>query len=480
MSTAALPAGLAAVSEHFSRKMVIGSILGPLLGIAFWFAPLSIAPSAQHALAIVLFMAVLWITEPVDYGITTLFGLFLFWALKVAKFDVAFSGFADSTPWFLFGAMLMGEAASRSGLARRIGYGVMRVIGTSYSRLLLSMISFVLILNFLVPSGLAQMTIVGPIALGILAAFKLEGRSNIARGMFVTITYCCGLFNKMMLAGGASILTRGVVEKMTGKPILWSQYIIAFFPAIFLSVLGCWLCCLWLYPPEKKTLPGGREYLAQAAAELGPWSSAEKKSLFWLALAVLLWSTDFLHGLNPAVVAIGGGLLVTMPGIGVLTTKEARQVNFLLITFVGGALGMGEVLVQTKALDVLTHFMMNGIAPLMVGSTMSAGVLYGAAFLYHFLLASEISMLSTLLPVIVKFATDHGFDPAAMAMICTFASAGKLFVYQSAVLMLGYAFGHFEPKDLFKFGLVLSIFEGVLLILIVAIYWPMIGLSLKI
>ena len=98
----------------FSVKMRIGAALGPILGVLFWFAPLGIAPVAQHALAIVLFMAVLWITEPVDYGVTTLMGLYLFWALKVAKFETAFSGFADSTPWFLFGAMLMGEAASRS------------------------------------------------------------------------------------------------------------------------------------------------------------------------------------------------------------------------------------------------------------------------------------------------------------------------------------------------------------------------------
>ena len=479
MNPATLVAAASPAGAAYSRKMLIGSLLGPVLGIAFWFAPLAMDKLPQHALAIVLFMAVLWITEPVDYGVTTLFGLFLFWALKITKFETAFSGFADSTPWFLFGAMLMGEAASRSGLARRIGYGVMRLIGTSYSRLLFSMITFVLILNFLVPSGLAQMTIIGPIAVGIVAAFGLEGGSNIGRGMFVIITYCCGLFNKMMLAGGAAILTRGVVEKMTGRPILWSQYLIAFLPALVLSVFACWLCSLWLFPPEKKELPGGREFLNKAAAELGPWTNAEKKSLFWLLAAIALWSTDFLHGLSPAVIAIGGGLIVTLPGIGVLRTKDARQLNFLLIIFVGGALGMGEVLVKTKALDVLTQFMMSWIGPLMQGSTGSATVLYWAAFGYHFLLASEISMLSTLLPVIVKFAVDHGFDPAALAMICNFASAGKLFVYQSAVLMLGYAYGYFEAKDLFKIGLVLSIFEGVMLTLIVAFYWPMIGLVLK-
>ena len=292
MSSTAATLALAHSPALLSRKMQIGAILGPVLGLLFWFAPLGIAPVAQHALAVVLFMAVLWITEPVDYGVTTLMGLFLFWALKITKFETAFSGFADSTPWFLFGAMLMGEAASRSGLARRIGYAVMRVIGTSYSRVLFSMITFVLILNFLVPSGLAQITIVGPIAMGIVTAFGAGQTSNIGRGMFVIITYCCGLFNKMMLAGGAAILTRGMLEKMTGKTIFWSQYIVAFLPAILLTVIGCWLVTLWLYPPEKKDLPGGKEFLSRAAAELGPWTVSEKKSLFWLLLAIAFFFAD--------------------------------------------------------------------------------------------------------------------------------------------------------------------------------------------
>lgn len=479
MSVAAVPLGKTEGARTFSHKMLIGSILAPLAGLAFWFAPFSIDPRAQHAVAIVVFMAVLWVTEPVDHGLTALLGCYLFWMLKIVKFEVAFSGFADSTPWFLFGAMLLGEAASRSGLARRIGFYVMRVIGTSYARLLFSLIVFVLILNFLVPSGLAQLTIVAPITVGILTAFGVGAQSNVARGLFVILTYCCGLFNKMMLAGGAAILTRGMLEKLTGQTIFWSQYLVAFLPALLLTVVACWLCILWLYPPEKKNLPGGRAYLEQTAAAWGPWTAAEKKSLAWLLVAIGLWSTDFVHHLNPAIIALGVGLVITLPKVGVISTREIRQINFLLIIFVAGVLGMGEVLVQTKALEVLTAVMMNWMSPWMGGATVSATVLYWAAFGYHFLLASELSMLSTLLPVIIQFAVTHGFDPVGMAMICNFASAGKIFVYQSAVLMLGYSYGHFEAKDLLKVGLVLSVFEGILLMFVVPLYWPLIGMALR-
>jgi di/tricarboxylate transporter len=148
----------------------------------------------------------------------------------------------------------------------------------------------------------------------------------------------------------------------------------------------------------------------------------------------------------------------------------------LLIVFTGGALSMSTVLAKTKALDVLTDKMMQWMTPLIGSSFYSASVLYWSAFLYHFLLSTEVSMLSTSLPVIIRFAVTHGYNPVALAMVWNFASGGKLFVYQSTVLILGYSYGSFEAKDLLRVGLVLTIVEGLVLFLLVPFYWPLIGL----
>lgn len=463
-------------ASELSPRMIVGAVAGPLLGVALWFSPMRIEAAAHHALAIMAFMVVYWIAEPVDHSVTALIGCLLFWSLHIVKFEVAFSGFADSTPWFLFSTMLMGQAAAQSGLAKRIGFSIMRPVGSSYSRLLLGVILFVFVLNFLVPSGLAQLAIVAPMIIGIVTAFGVRLKSNVSRGLFITLSYTCGLFNKMILAGAASVLTRGIVEKLTGQKIYWSQYFIAYLPASLITIFACWLTVLWLYPPEKKQLPGGREYLRDAVSRLGPWTAAEKKTLVLLLLAVVAWSTDFLHHTDPAVIALSVSLLLALPKIGVLKTADIRKVNFLLIVFTGGALSMSTVLAQTKALDVLTDTMMNRMTPLIGGSFYSASVLYWSAFLYHFLLSTEVSMLSTSLPVIIRFAVAHGYNPVALAMVWNFASGGKLFVYQSTVLILGYSYGSFEAKDLMRVGLVLTIVEGLVLFLLVPFYWPLIGL----
>ena len=176
-------------------------------------------------------------------------------------------------------------------------------------------------------------------------------------------------------------------------------------------------------------------------------------------------------------IALGVGLACALPRIGVLTAKDVRRVNFLLIVFLGGALSMGEVLIHTSALNMLTGTMMSGMTPLMGGAFTSPSVLYWTGFLYHFVLGSELSMLSTSLPVIVSYAQSHGFNPIAFALVWAFASGGKLFVYQSSVLIQGFAYGYFTSRDMLLVGLVLTIAEGIILFLLVPLYWPLIGLG---
>jgi anion transporter len=462
-----------------SVKATVGLILGPLIAVLIYFAPLPLEPLVKHALAVVILMIIFWITEPIELGVTALLGCYLFWALNITKVSVAFSGFADSTPWFVFGGLLIGEAASKTGLAKRIGFLVIRLIGTTYNRLLLSIILVVLILNFLVPAGLAQVAIVAPILIGIVAAFGLPQMSNVGRGLFVIMTYTCGLFNKMILAGGNSILTRGMIEKMTGISVSWGKFFIAYFPATLITVFACWIVILKLYPPEKRELPGGRKYIQEALDEMGPWSANEKKAFAWLMLAIGLWATDALHGLSPAIVAVGIGLMVTFPKIGVLTTKDIKKINFLMIMFMAGAMSMGAVIIDTKAVDVMSKFLMSWMAPLLGSSIASVNVLYWAGFGFHFILASELSMLTASLPMIINFALTHGFNPVAFALAWSFSAGGKIFIYQSTVMVLGYSFGYFEAKDLFKVGLALTIVEGIVMALLVPLYWPMLGLGWK-
>jgi len=461
------------------RYRLAASILTVALPLAVWFTPLYLEAIPRHAIAIALFMIIAWVTETLDLGLTGLIGCYLFWALGVVKVDVAFAGFADDTSWLIVGAMLFGIVATKSGLARRTAYLVLLKVGTSYSRLLLGLIITDFLLCFFVPSGTPRVVIMAAIALGLIEAFGLGRGSNVGRGMFLILTYAATVFDKFIIGGAASILSRGAIQQFGHVEVLYSRWLLAFLPCDVILILIAWRLTLWFYPPENASLPGGIRFLRDELSKMGPRKPLEKKALVLMLLAIALWMTDFLHHVSPSVVGLGIGLLALLPGIGVLAIDDLRRLNYLHFFFVAATISLGRALTVTKGLDVLTKVMFAWITPLIGHHYLSTFVLYWTAFIYHIFLSSDLAMLGTSMPVLMNYALAHHLNPLALGMLWTFAGGGKLFVYQSSVLVAGYAFGYFTTKDLFRMGLALSIVSFFLLLLVVSFYWPLIGIGLS-
>jgi solute carrier family 13 (sodium-dependent dicarboxylate transporter), member 2/3/5 len=454
-----------------------GLLLGPVAAAFIWLIPIGLEPVQQKALAVTAFMIVYWIAEPIDHGLTALIGIYLFWALQVAKFPIAFSGFVNSTTWFLFSSLLMAEAAARTGLAKRIGFLLMSKVGSSTTQILTGLLSLSFVLTLFVPSGMGRIAILAPLAAGIFQAAGLGERSNLVRGFFAVLTAFSGLSDVMILSGATSMMTHAILQEQAGIQVLWSQWLVAFLPLNLVMIIASVAITRWLYPGEMSELAGGRRYFEKELSRMGPWSESEKKSLIWFGLAVVLWSTDFIHRTNPAVIGLAAGLLLSLPKIGVLDRKAVKQNNFLIIIFSAGAISMGNVLLQTNTLPLLTERLIGWMEPLLRGPISYTILLYLGGFFYHFIFANRQSMLITSLPMLLVFGNAHGLDLVSLALLWTVGGGGGLFIYQSGVFVLGYSYGYFRAKDFFKIAVVLTVIEGVLLVLLVQFYWPLIGVN---
>src|SRR5215470_10308856 len=287
--------GHAAAPTHLA---LIGQVLCVIVPVALWFMPADIDPITKHGLAISMFMVVAWITQAMDYTVAGFIGCFLYWALGIVRFPVAFSGFANDTAWFLFSALLLGVIATQSGIARRLAFIIMLRIGTTYPRLLLGLIVTDFLLTFIVPSGVARLVIMASIALGLVEAFRVTAGSNVARGMFLILTYTANLFDKMIIAGAGSITARGLIEKVGGVEVQWSQWFIAFLPCSIITLFAAWRLTLWLYPPEQVRLAGGTAFLREELKKMGPLSGSERNAALLMGLAIALWLTDFAHHIS--------------------------------------------------------------------------------------------------------------------------------------------------------------------------------------
>ncbi|MBI3262159.1 MAG: anion permease, partial [Acidobacteria bacterium] len=259
LAVSAAPAAAPAVDAAPDRRAAAWLAAIGAACAAFWVLPVPIDPRAHRALAVGAFMILSWMTQALDHGVAGIAGCFLFWMLGIVRFETAFSGFADTSAWFLFGAVCFGMMAGQSGLARRLAYLVMRAVGHSYPRLLLGLILSDFLLTAVVPSGIARVVIMAAIAMGLVEAFGVGKGSNVARGMFIILTYTATIFDKMLIAGASSITARGAIEKFGEVNVLWSQWALAYLPCDILVMIIAWRLTLWMYPPEAATLPGGAD-----------------------------------------------------------------------------------------------------------------------------------------------------------------------------------------------------------------------------
>ncbi len=440
-----------------------------------WLSPLPVADNTKAALAISLFMIVAWMTEVMEYASAGLVGLFLFWFFEIAKPETIFSGFVNDASWFYIGAVLIAAMATKTGLPQRIAGMVVSRVGFTYSRLLLGLLIIDFLLTFIVPSGVARVVIMAPICMGVISLFGVDKGSNIGKGIFLLVTYTCAIFDKMIIAGTGAITARNVIVTQGAVDVTYSFWLIAFFPCAIVTIITGWWLTLKLFPPEVESLEAKRAEVQAHFGKQAEWSPVATKASVLVGAALTLWLTDSIHGISPAMVAFGIGLIALLPFVDVLDANDFRKANMLPYFFVAAALGMSAVLRETGGLTLLTNAILGGMEPLLSNRIIAVPVLYWTAFVYHFFTASEISMLATSLPILMQFSKDNALDPLWIGMVWTFAAGGKLFAYQSAPLIVGYSYGYFKHTDMLKLGALITVVEFVALSVSAAIYWPLLG-----
>jgi len=260
--------------------------------------------------------------------------------------------------------------------------------------------------------------------------------------------------------------------------VSWAMWLLAFLPASIMTILFSWWVTLRLFPPEVRSLEGKRDMIREHFKVDMNWTPQSRRAAALLLIGVTVWATDIIHHVDPAIVAMVVALVALLPFVGVLSAEELQRTNMLPMLFVGTALSMSAVLSATGALTLLTNTVFSGLEPLLANEMLAVPVVYWGAFVYHFFLASEISMLASSMPIVMEAAKEHMVNPLWLGMLWTFAAGGKLFVYQSSVLVLGYSFGYFRHSDLLKVGAAISVAHFFMVTLTIAFWWPLLGITL--
>ncbi len=389
ISSRAVQETISSTEEHFERlRNSIGLFLGPVAGIMLFLIPIpSIDGKAHRLLAIVSWVVIWWVTEPIPIPVTALLGAILCVVCGIAGAKTVFAPFADPIIFVFLGSFILAEAMAAHGFDRRCAFKILSLkwVGNSTGRILFAFGAIAVCLSAWI-SNTATTAMMYPIALGIIyaTAEMTEKRSGstinpmqlkYGTGMMLMAAYASSVGGIGTPVGTPpNLIGIGMIEKLAHVKIPFFQWMLFAVPITSVIFVLLYLIMYCLHKPEIKRVEGQREYMHSELCALGPLSKGEKNACIAFFITILLWIAPgflaLIYGTSApvyqayneiipegAAALIGAGLLFVLPVNWqkrefTISWEQAAKIDWGTLLLFGGGLTLGNLMFETKLASV--------------------------------------------------------------------------------------------------------------------------------
>lgn len=471
-------------------------VLGIILALP---SPDTLSTGGHRMIGILAFAIILWMSSAVSYPvsatiITALTALLLGFSPNPeapAKLygtsnalKLIISGFSSPAMVLVGAAMFISVAMRKTGLDRRIALNVLSAVGTKVSRIYLGVIITGFILAFFVPSATARLACLAPIIIGIVESLGINKKSQVAALLMVGATQADTFWNIMIQTAAAqNLVAVGFIQTQMNTTIPWIDWLLAAAPYSMLMVTILYFVTQALIKPEFKELKGGDVHIANMRREIRPMSLNEKKLLVISIGLLFLWATGGkLHTIDTTTTTIIAIALFFFPGIGIMDWKFAQpNIDWGSIVMFGAGIGLGSVLLKTKAATWLAHVFVSAFSLETASIFLLIAIMAAFLIVIHLGFASATALSSAMIPIVISIVIGHdadGLNPLGVTMLMQYAICfGLVLPVNSPQGMVAYGTDTFDVKTFMRTGIPMTIIGYLMMLVFTLTYWHWIGLS---
>lgn len=462
------------VEERFDRRRrAVGLVLGPAAcALLLAFPPDGLPSPAARLSAVVAWVLVWWITEPVPIPVTALLGPALTVVLGVWGAREAFAPFGDPIIFLFLGSFLLAEAMSVHGVDRRVATSLLssRLVGGSPGRAVTAFAVLAAGASMWL-SNTATTAMLYPIALGVLAALSRkaragsEGPSRYATGLLLVCAYGSSIGGVGTPVGTPpNLVALGQLKTLAGITVPFLSWMLLAVP-ISAAVLVFALLYVRVFvvrEPAGARRPGAPFEVSREGTS--PMSPGEKAATAAFALAAFLWVVPGLlslaggrfgaagkaisEALPESVVALlAGTLLFLLPGGGgrrALTWEEAARIDWGTLLLFGGGLSLGGAMFKTGLAETFGRALTDATG---ARSTVALTFLFSVFAIWFTEVTSNTATATMLVPLAIASARAAGVSPlepaigcaigCSMAFMLPVATPPNAIVYGSGLVPIG-------------------------------------------
>jgi sodium-dependent dicarboxylate transporter 2/3/5 len=500
-----------------------GLVAGPLLAaLLYWALPteyraadgsvVAFGQAGRATLAAMGWMATWWMTEAVPIEVTALLPIALFPLAGIMPLGRTTANYGADVIYLFLGGFVLALAIARWGLDRRIAFMTLRLVGTRPKAIVAGTMGATAFISMWV-SNTATAAMMVPIVLSVIdvAARRRCGKSlaelggipsddrdlrNFALSALLGVAYGASIGGLGTIIGSPpnGILVR-FVEQAGGVQVTFIDWMLIGVPAMLAFLPLAWfLNAFVLFRTGMKEIEGGREYVRDEWAKLGPMNAGERATLAVFAVTVALWMTaPLLKGLTVAGVAPFKGLADAGIAVGaaialfLIRVKQADGSTAAVMDWnTAMKLPWGVLILFGGGLALASATEVNGV-PGYIGSLAAgfAGWPYWAVLLaiiaimvFMSELTSNTAQVATMLPILAALGPVLGVPSGVLLVPATVAaSCAFMMPVGTPPNAIVFGTGLVRMPDMMKAGLWLNV-AGILLIfaLTYAVFVPVLGL----
>ena len=444
----------------FTRNSMI--LNANILLFIILFNTLPFEPQVVTGISILVFVAILWLTEAIHVSITALLIPLLAVFLGVFNTQAALNNFSNSIIFLFLGGFALAAALHKQKLDQAIADKVLLIAQGKMSVAVFMLFGVSAGLSMWI-SNTATTAMMLPLVLGVMS--KLDGDKNHRTFLFVLL----GIAYSASIGGIATLVgspPNAIAAAEVGLNFTeWMEL------ALPISLLLMPVAVLVLYVMTKPDLSHKFELDHQPVE----WTNGKKVTLAIFLLTVTLWIFS-----KPINAMLGGfAKFDTLVAIGaILLLGASRSVEWkdiekttdwgVLILF-GGGICLSNVLKETGTSVFLAHSLSGFLEQAGVLLTILAVVAF-VVFLTEF--ASNTASAALLVPVFATIAEALGMSPVILsALIAVAASCAFMLPVATPPNAIVFGTGHIKQKEMMRIGLVLNIACIGVLTLFAWLFW---------
>lgn len=457
------------------NKPFIGFILGIVVCLAILSGSFTgLSPEGQMCMAF-SFMTIIWwgfqIAQP---GYVSGIYLILLTVCKVAKPTLVFSTWTMSMMWIIIGAYLIAGAVKESGLGERISYMFINKFVTNFRSIITAIFILTFVLSLLIPHPWPRAFIIMSVMAVVIKSANIPREDAVKIGF--TVFASSVPVSLIFLTGDATISPLAV--ESSGVDLGWMGWFKLMGPPAIVGSILTYFMILFLFKPSREVSINKAEIQSKLAG-LGPMNGKEKRTAFWVGLAIILWMTDTIHGIDIGWVTLFIAMCMAMPKIGgILTPASWGGVPLHVLVFLTAAVAIGRVGGATGMNAWIAKTVLPASVP--TDPLILAAFITTVSIFIHMILGSVIAVMGIVIPAMLAFTSNmQGVSPLVPALMAYTAVASHyVFPFQHLNMLVGQGEdnGMYGQKECIRLGVPFIVVIYIMTCLIEVPWWKVCGL----